>query len=182
MKEFSTILSALKKVFSKKLNIIIAGILSLVVFFSFILANSFALIKSGIVVSETFWVFFSLFLDQTLAILDIGGIINFLAVVLVSLLSGVTITMIIYQLKNFGDVKPKSGVVEIFGIFSGALAASCPACAVTLISLIGLSGGLAVLPFHGLEFSLLALVLLTFSLFMISKGLVEECEDCKINS
>ena len=179
--KFGIILSALKLVFGKKRNVITASILSVIVFFLFIFVNSFALIKSGISASGTFSVVFSLFLSQMLAILDIGGIINFLAVILVSVLSGVTITMVIYKLRHVGKVKPRSGVVGLFGIFSGALAASCPACAITLASLLGLSGGLAVLPFHGLEFSLLALVLLTFSLFMISKSLVEECKECKIN-
>lgn len=60
----------------------------------------------------------------------------------------------------------------MIGMFTGTLSSTCAACATSLLSILGLSGAILALPFRGAEIGVLTLVLLSFSLYKISEGIV----------
>lgn len=104
---------------------------------------------------------------------EIAGPLNVLAVVLVSFLAGLNLSLVILRIRATKVFIGRTNIFGLFGIFGGAFGAACSACSTSLIALLGLSAGLAAFPLRGLEFSLLALALLIFSLYYVSKSLFE---------
>lgn len=89
-------------------------------------------------------------------------------------LVGVNLTLITYHLlEHRGSLRGGSGSVG--GVVLGTLGAGCASCGsallVGVLSLFGASGVLAALPLDGLEFALLALVLLVLSIYWTAEGL-----------
>jgi len=90
-------------------------------------------------------------------------------------LFGLNITFLIYYIKQ----RQKSGKVyaakltSVTGLISGLLGVGCAACgSVILTAIVGTAGATAFLvwlPFGGLEFALLSIVLLVFSIVYILK-------------
>lgn len=76
-----------------------------------------------------------------------------------ALLGGSTLTVTGLKLKNgsFG--------VGSLGIAPGFLASGCAGCGVGIVGIIGLSGGLALLPFHGAEILILGIGFLLVYLY-----------------
>jgi len=60
------------------------------------------------------------------------------------------------------------------------VAPACPSCAIGLLSILGLGGFLAVLPFKGLELGVLGVVVLIFSTVYLSGKIVTNT--CTINT
>ncbi|MEK6926237.1 MAG: hypothetical protein AABW50_03080 [Nanoarchaeota archaeon] len=75
-----------------------------------------------------------------------------------------------------------TGRFSIFGgigVFLGALIPGCAACGIGLVSFLGLGAGfLTFLPYDGLELSILAILILGFSITKITR----EMYFCKTNS
>ncbi len=82
-----------------------------------------------------------------------------------SILFGINISLLTYRFRKY-DLNFKNqggaGVGAILGIFASA----CPVCGSTLFSLIGVTGGLATLPFKGLELKTLAFVFMMLPIFL----------------
>ncbi len=100
---------------------------------------------------------------------------SFISLIIISLLLGILFSLIFYKL-NFlkGDGK-KLGFISGLGAFLGAFAPGCAACGIGLASVLGLSGAfLTLLPFKGLELSILAIVILGIAIFKTSN------DSCKI--
>lgn len=89
-------------------------------------------------------------------------------------LVGVNLTLITYHLLEH-RVSLRSGSGSVGGVVLGTLGAGCASCGsallVGVLSLFGASGVLAALPLEGLEFALLALVLLVLSIYWTAEGL-----------
>lgn len=97
-----------------------------------------------------------------------------LLLILTALLVGIDIALIAYHLRtNPRTVREGSGGVT--GVVLGTLGAGCAACGSAILaglfSLIGAGSALALLPLDGLEFTLLALVVLVLSIHWIAEGL-----------
>ncbi len=111
-------------------------------------------------------------------ILSVSGKLALTLMVAIAIVGGVNISMIIFKFittKKFGG----PNFVGLSGLVGSAFGAGCPACATSLISVLGVSGGLSVLPFKGVEFTSLGLLILLVSFYFISKS-ISECEECKI--
>ena len=67
------------------------------------------------------------------------------------------------------------GAGSIVGGIVGAFGAGCPACGAYLFSLLGISGGLAILPFGGLELWALSSLLMAVTLTSSVRRLDELC-------
>ncbi len=103
---------------------------------------------------------------------------SFVSLVIISILFGMLFSLIIYKTKlvNFKGSK-KLGVVGSVGVFLGALIPGCVACGIGLATVLGLgAGALAFLPYDGLEISVLAILILGFTITKITK----EMYVCKI--
>lgn len=94
--------------------------------------------------------------------------------VVVATLTGVNISMVVYHFREHG-VGAREGSGSAIGVFLGALGAGCAACGSALfagiLSLFGVAGVGTLLPLDGIEFSLLALVVLLLSIYWVADGM-----------
>jgi len=108
-------------------------------------------------------------------------------------LFGINIPMIVYYIKNKrSKFSGKSGAATAGGFLAGILGVGCAACGTfvlgPLLSLLGLSGLIAALPLHGVEFGYLSILLLIYSIYTVSythltlliSKRIQEPEVCKI--
>ncbi|MFB6204949.1 MAG: hypothetical protein ABEJ05_00250 [Haloglomus sp.] len=97
-----------------------------------------------------------------------------LALVLVALLSGVDIAFVTYHVREHGLSRAESGGSAV-GVFLGVLGAGCAACGsavlVGVLSLVGATGLVTLLPFDGLSFTALATVVLVLSMYWLADGM-----------
>lgn len=102
------------------------------------------------------------------------GTFTGLAVVVIAALIGVNLAMVIYHFREHG-VSARESSGSAAGAFLGTLGAGCAACGSVFLagifSLFGASGLLLLLPFDGLEFSLLAVIPLVLSMYWIADGM-----------
>ncbi|MBI4038718.1 hypothetical protein HY384_02050 [Candidatus Daviesbacteria bacterium] len=73
------------------------------------------------------------------------------------------------------------GGSNALGVFAGALGSSCPVCGAFLLNAIGVTGGVATMPFQGLELKFASLGLMVGSTFFASRKVneAEECVECE---
>ncbi len=121
--------------------------------------------------------FFTLFLDFKNRIF----FSSFLSLIAIALLFGMFFSLIIYKTNMVRNTGGKMmGFFGTAGIFLGVLAPGCAACGIGLLSLFGVSAAvLGSLPFGGTELSMLAIGILGFSIFKISKD-IKKGIVCKI--
>jgi hypothetical protein len=175
LKEF---FSTWKKVFSNWKYVALSVIIALT-FYSFNVFmksynslisfyNQFGLLES----IKLFFSFFIGFKETTL-------IISFISLILITILFGLLFSLITYKTKMIKSISGKTGIFTTTGIFLGILAPGCAACGVGLLSLFGIGAAtLSFLPYNGLELSMLAIFILSFSTFEITKDIKKEisCE------
>lgn len=90
--------------------------------------------------------------------------------IIIAVLFGINMTMMIYFLKRIRSGLARRDIAAgSSGIISGALGIGCAACGSFILSALGTTGALAILPLRGGEFGIVSVVLLTTSLFIISK-------------
>lgn len=104
--------------------------------------------------------------------------------VLISLAFGVAVTLLLWQWRNQRiAVNPADLGNSFIGSFLGGLSVGCPVCGAYLASILGISGGLFVFPFQGLEIKAISLGLLGFAIFSSTKYIYNQrhgiCEDSK---
>jgi|TARA_Y100000296_G_C5041808_1_gene190268 hypothetical protein len=97
---------------------------------------------------------------------------SFISLIFITILFGILFSLIIYKTKMIKSVSGKTGIFTTTGIFLGVLAPSCATCGIGLLSLFGISAAaLSFLPYDGLELSILAIGILSFSTFEITKDI-----------
>lgn len=106
---------------------------------------------------------------------------NAIGIIFLSLFFGVFISLLVYRFRRIDKKdREKIGFLGGIGIFLGLAAPSCVACGIGLLSLLGFSSFLAVLPFGGKEVVFGSLILVAISIFTISRKLYNPV--CNINS
>ncbi len=104
---------------------------------------------------------------------DFGTTTGILLLVVAGL-TGVDIAMVTYHVREHGLGVEQSGGSAV-GVVLGVLGAGCAACGsailVGVLSLVGATGLLTVLPLEGQEFLLLAPVVLVLSLYWLAEGM-----------
>jgi len=171
--------NAFQSVFRNPRYVLASALISLFMFFIFILVNNSSTFVTLLGLNSPPTLLVEVITNGAANILDASGIALFSSVILVSILSGITISMIIYKrqmTKSFGGKKNLAG---FGGIFGGAVSSGCSACSTTVVSILGVAGGLSIFPLKGLEISLLSIGILVASMYFISKGLVES-DRCSI--
>lgn len=92
----------------------------------------------------------------------------------VAALVGVDLAMLAYHLREH-DLGTREGATGTAGALLGAIGAGCGACGTVLLtgilSLFGAAGALTLLPFEGLELTVLAAVVLVLSVYWLAEGL-----------
>lgn len=95
-------------------------------------------------------------------------------------LFGVNVALAVYLYRRTKTVTVRDQSGTVIGGAAGAFAAACPVCGAFLLSLIGVSGGLATLPFKGLEIKIISLAFIILSLYLIAKRIKHPlCKDGK---
>ncbi|MBI2337694.1 hypothetical protein HYU95_00775 [Candidatus Daviesbacteria bacterium] len=102
-------------------------------------------------------------------ILTLGAIVLF----------GVNISLLVYRLRKFGPPRFKTQSGTGLGSLVGIAASACPVCGSTILSAIGIAGGLAVFPLQGLELKALSFGLLALPLWLMRRDLKKLDADCK---
>lgn len=94
--------------------------------------------------------------------------------VLVAAAIGLNAAMLAYHIREHG-LALQHGGTSVLGAFLGALGAGCAACGSAILlgvlSLFGLSASLLWLPLDGLEFALVALVIVVLSTYWLADGM-----------
>ena len=94
------------------------------------------------------------------------------------ILFGVNVALAVYLFRRTKRLTVKDQSGTVLGGTVGAFAAACPVCGAFLLSLIGVTGGLASLPFDGLELKIGSLALITLSLWLIVRRIKNPlCKD-----
>lgn len=97
-----------------------------------------------------------------------------LALVTIAVLVGVNLALATYHVREHGLTTAGSGGGAV-GVVLGVLGAGCAACGTAilagLLGVFGITGLGTVLPFEGLEFSVLAAVVLVFSTYWLAEGM-----------
>ncbi len=179
------ILQALQKVFRKPSLVILAIIVSMLVFVFAVWLPNFRLILDVVSSSGV-----SLLSKIKLLVSLLGSITtNFTSLsasytITISVLFGIYISMMVYFLKRrIKDVKQNGIATGFFGITSGIIGVGCAACGsfllTSILSLVGAGGAIALLPIGGSEFGILGALLLVFAVFRTAKQ-IENPLVCKI--
>lgn len=101
-------------------------------------------------------------------ILTIGTIILF----------GVNVALLTYRIRKYGFPKIWGQSGTGVGSLVGIAASSCPVCGSTLLSALGIVGGLAVFPLQGLELKALSFGLMALPIWLTRRELKRfECKD-----
>ena len=126
-------------------------------------------ITLSLILIKFFYINFYVFLSR-----GIFSYLEFTLMLITAILFGVNMMFVSFtfsQVKNYAKQKR----IGIFSAFVGLLVAGCPACSLALISLslpyIGALITLPVFPLHGLEIQLTGILLMSISLFFVSKDL-----------
>ncbi|MDP3794862.1 MAG: hypothetical protein Q8R13_02965 [bacterium] len=94
------------------------------------------------------------------------------------ILFGVNISLLVYRWRKFGPPKLKTEAGGGAGTLFGIAASACPVCGSTLLSAIGIAGGLAAFPLQGLELKALSFGLMALPIWLIRKDLKKLDADC----
>lgn len=175
---FRSTVTASREVFAHPVYIGMALLISLVGFVAELWLPNFSLLGAVFAAPEA-----TLAIKMELLWSLIGGIFtNFNAVaafstLAVPLLFGIDIAMIVYFLCRRRAQLPRGELAaSLGGAASGVIAAGCAACGsfllVTILSFLGATGALALLPLHGGELGLLSVALLLFSIALIAHKIV----------
>ena len=99
--------------------------------------------------------------------------------IIVSILLGILFSMLIYKAHfNISFKDEEAGVIGGIGAFLAAFFSGCAACGIGIASAFGIGAGILVsLPFHGIELSILAIIILAITIFKTTKNMYV----CNIN-
>lgn len=178
------ILEALQKVFRKPGYVILALVVSALVFVLAVWLPNIRLV-AGIVsspdvpLSSKFELPISLLGSITTNFTPLSATYT----IVIAVLFGVYVAMITYFLKRRIKEVGQGGVATGFlGLTSGILGVGCAACGsflLTSLTLVGASGVLTFLPLGGSEFGIIGAVLLAVAVYMTAKKIIDPLV-CKV--
>ena len=157
-KTMNEITKAFKEVYNQKKYYLISGTITALLFLFNTLINNYKLLKNEFSI-HLFWALIKG------AVRNVEPI-SLLFLVLISLLAGIVVSMSIFLLRK--QIVLGAGIGSS-GIIVSILAPACPSCALGLLSILGLGGFLAVLPFKGLELGFLGVIVLAFSIWFLAR-------------
>ncbi len=93
-------------------------------------------------------------------------------------LFGVNISLLVYRWRKFGPPKLKTEGGAGLGSLFGIAASACPVCGSTLLSAIGIAGGLAAFPLQGLELKALSFGFMVLPIWLMRRDFKKLEADC----
>lgn len=92
--------------------------------------------------------------------------LSLMLLVIVAVLTGANLTLVVQRVRAI-RASGKMSVVVGGSSLLGIVGSGCASCGLPILALLGLSGAIFYLPFQGLELSVLAVILLSFSLYTL---------------
>jgi hypothetical protein len=179
------VFQALKKVFRKPAYVVLALFVSASVFVFAVWLPNIRLV-AGIVSSPDIPLSskFELPLSLLGSIATNFTLFSASYTIAIAILFGIYVAMISYFLKRRIKEVGKKGIATGFlGVGSGVLGVGCAACGsfllTSILSLVGASSALTLLPLRGSEFGIVGVILLAMSVYATSKQIVNPAV-CKI--
>lgn len=168
----------MKDIFTKPFFVAIAFLVTLL----------FSTLSLGIAIRSTIYLTFTLPVDSlqdrvALVLTSVKAIpLNFTSeavafIFIIAFLTGINVALIVYYIRSRSLLFRKSGA-GFLGAFAGIIGVGCASCgSVLLSSIMGLSASttlIGALPLRGTEFSLLAVALLVYSIYALSRKVSPE--------
>ena len=150
-----------QELLSWKIFISIIIIAFLYISLSILLLNNrlfFSLIQDHLISFSTLLLFFSLFVGLWTSL----SASDFFITILTALLVGINISLLLRTIALLGN-KEKLHISIGGATIIGFVTTGCASCGLSILSLLGLSTTVSILPFHGLELHIGAVILLFFS-------------------
>lgn len=168
----------LQTIFTKKF-IVFAILLAVIYLVLSVYLMNFTLVKLTIIGNYLIAYKLSLLIDLLGGMLTAMTGTGLLVLVLAALFTGLNLMLIskrISMLKSSGKLHWVVGGSSLLGIAGSG----CAACGLPIIALLGLSGSVAFLPFGGSEISIISLILLSISFYLLLKSYKEQVS-CKVD-
>ncbi len=166
MKSKNLMLTAAKEVYRSWYNIILTVAVTIATYWFNVLIKNYRLLLDSF---DFKFAFFSVWGSPSVMPLS-----AYLFLSVVSILTGIIVTYMVFLLRRQINERMGTGLL---GILAGVIAPGCASCALGVLSLLGLTSLLAVLPFGGMEFAVLGLGLLGYAWYVLSKKIVTKvCE------
>ncbi|QQG39354.1 MAG: hypothetical protein HYS81_03110 [Candidatus Aenigmatarchaeota archaeon] len=162
--------SSLEKVYSKPSYHIITFVASTLTLVFYVALTNLPLITTALASGYPIERIAQILVALVLGLVQSAGIETAASVMIVATLVGTNVSLLVYRVRAYG-FNAKQGGSGLGGFALGALGAGCPACATGLLSLLGVAGGLAALPFQGWELRILSIALLTAPIYWLSKDI-----------
>ncbi len=169
--KFGIVKNSMLLVFARPYYILV-GIIA-----AFLMLSFSVLILNASLIFDPISMGYSAFSKVILLLKLLGGMITnntfFSAAIMIitSLLAGINIALLAFRIKSLKSLNYKETGSSAGGTITSIMASGCSSCGISVLSMIGLAGGLTFLPFGGLEFGLIGIILLLFSIYWISKYL-----------
>ena len=92
--------------------------------------------------------------------------------IIVAILAGINIALVAYNIKiqRANNIKISGTAAILVGALT-AFTPGCPACTTSLSALLGIIGGLAIFPLHGLELKFISIAALSFSIWWAMRNI-----------
>jgi len=165
-------LSVLKTVFSNDKYLYSAVILSVLFYIINISISQF----SGLSYTADIFDVIKLY---TLGAYQVLGAISLFCTLVTSILTGILLSVLWFRMDMTKlGIKKKFSIFDYIGVFFGVFVPGCPACGLGLIAIFGLGASVASLPFGGAEISIIAIIIILFSLWHVTPHLLT----CKIDA
>lgn len=169
----------MKEVWSKKIIVLIAIIAVLYVVATIYLMNA-GLVKDTVFGSHSLSYKWNLLIALLAGMWTVMSRISLFLLIIVAVLTGANLTFAIQRLQTIrasGKIRLAVGGSSLLGI----VGSGCASCGLPVLAFLGFSGAIFYLPFRGLELSVLAIILLSFSLYILIKQRTKQavCEITK---
>lgn len=91
----------------------------------------------------------------------------------IALLTGANLTLLWQKIK---EVRKMENLHLVVGgnTLLGIVGSGCATCSLPILALLGLSGSLIYLPFHGAELSYLSVILLSISFYLLTRSILDQ--------
>lgn len=93
-------------------------------------------------------------------------------------LFGINVPLLVYRIRRFGMPSFRSQSGTGGGAAFGVLASACPMCGSTILSMLGVAGGLLAFPLDGLELKGLSFALMALPVFLTYRDIKKKEEEC----
>jgi len=105
--------------------------------------------------------------------------LSLVLLIIVAILTGANLTLVLQRLRTIRASGKMSFVVGGSSLL-GIVGSGCASCGLPILAFLGLSGAIFYLPFQGLELSVLAIILLSVSLYFLIKQSTKQ-EVCAVD-